>query len=164
MPASPGAGIAAGGARRRPASGWRRRREDRRVADSSPHSAAARGPERTVARAPFRRCPPTTASAAAQTLRRSVRTSCETRPSTRSADFDPSFGDFPMTARRPFLAGLCAFVPAVLLLAQPAAAQTALDTIMARKTIRVAVPTDSPPYGFVGTDLAPKGLDVDMAN
>ena len=31
------------------------------------------------------------------------------------------------------------------------------------KTLKVAIPTDYPPYGFVGTDLAPQGLDVDMA-
>jgi polar amino acid transport system substrate-binding protein len=46
----------------------------------------------------------------------------------------------------------------------PALAQTALDDVMAKKLILIAVPTDSAPYGFVGTDLAPQGLDVDMAN
>ena len=34
---------------------------------------------------------------------------------------------------------------------------------MARKSINIAIPTDFPPYGFVGTDLAPQGLDIDMA-
>ena len=43
-------------------------------------------------------------------------------------------------------------------------AQTALDDVMRTKRIRIAIPTDFPPYGFVGTDLAPKGLDIDMAN
>jgi polar amino acid transport system substrate-binding protein len=42
-------------------------------------------------------------------------------------------------------------------------AQTALDDVMKAKTIKIAVPTDFPPYGFVGTDLAPQGLDVDTA-
>lgn len=42
-------------------------------------------------------------------------------------------------------------------------AQTALDGIMKSKTIKIAVPTDFPPYGMVGVDLAPQGLDVDMA-
>lgn len=42
-------------------------------------------------------------------------------------------------------------------------AQSALDDAMSAKLIRVAVPTDFPPYGFVGTDLQPQGLDVDMA-
>ncbi len=43
-------------------------------------------------------------------------------------------------------------------------AQTALDDVMARKSINIAIPTDFPPYGFVGTDLKPQGLDIDMAN
>src|ERR1700710_451261 len=34
---------------------------------------------------------------------------------------------------------------------------------MARKSITIAIPTDFPPYGFVGTDMAPQGLDIDMA-
>ena len=45
-----------------------------------------------------------------------------------------------------------------------AAAQTALDDVMAKKSITIAIPTDFPPYGFVGTDLKPQGLDIDMAN
>jgi len=44
-----------------------------------------------------------------------------------------------------------------------AQAQAALDKVMSAKTIKIAVPTDFPPYGFVGTDLQPQGLDVDMA-
>ena len=44
-----------------------------------------------------------------------------------------------------------------------AQAQSALDDVMAKKLILIAVPTDSAPYGFVGTDLQPQGLDVDMA-
>ncbi len=40
----------------------------------------------------------------------------------------------------------------------------ALDNILKRKVIKVAVQTDSAPYGYVGTDLKPIGLDVDMAN
>ena len=42
-------------------------------------------------------------------------------------------------------------------------AQGALDDVLARKQILIAVPTDSAPYGFAGTDLVPQGLDVDMA-
>ncbi len=45
-----------------------------------------------------------------------------------------------------------------------AQAQAALDEVMARKQINIAIPTDFPPYGFVGTDLKPQGLDIDMAN
>ena len=45
-----------------------------------------------------------------------------------------------------------------------AQAQSALDEVMSKKLIRIAIPTDFPPYGFVGTDLKPQGLDIDMAN
>ncbi len=63
--------------------------------------------------------------------------------------------------RRPILAlGLAALALAPL----AASAQTALDEVMAKKTITIAVPTDFPPYGFVSTDLKPQGLDIDMAN
>ena len=48
-------------------------------------------------------------------------------------------------------------------LVTPAFAQTALDDVMAKKLILIAIPTDSAPYGFVGTDLKPQGLDVDVA-
>jgi len=46
----------------------------------------------------------------------------------------------------------------------PAFAQSALDDVMKAKLIKIAIPTDFPPYGFVGTDLKPQGLDIDMAN
>ena len=42
-------------------------------------------------------------------------------------------------------------------------AQNALDNIQRTKTIKIAIPTDYPPYGFVGVDLQPQGLDVEMA-
>ncbi len=45
-----------------------------------------------------------------------------------------------------------------------AQAQTALDDILKARTIKVAIPTDFAPYGFVGPDLQPQGLDIDMAN
>jgi polar amino acid transport system substrate-binding protein len=50
------------------------------------------------------------------------------------------------------------------LLSTAAQAQTALDEVMAKKAITIAIPTDFPPYGFVGVDLKPQGLDIDMAN
>jgi polar amino acid transport system substrate-binding protein len=40
----------------------------------------------------------------------------------------------------------------------------ALADITSRGTIRVAVPQDFPPFGSVGTDMAPMGYDIDMAN
>jgi len=56
--------------------------------------------------------------------------------------------------------GLCAALLALPLAAQ---AQDALDAALKRKSINIAIPTDFPPYGFVGTDLQPQGLDIDMA-
>ena len=50
-----------------------------------------------------------------------------------------------------------------LALVAPLAHGDALDDVMAKKSIAIAVPTDFPPYGFVSTDLKPQGLDVDMA-
>ena len=46
----------------------------------------------------------------------------------------------------------------------PAWAESAMDNIQKAKLIKIAIPTDFPPYGFVGIDLKPQGLDVDMAN
>ena len=66
--------------------------------------------------------------------------------------------------RRPFaLASLCAALYASALLPMAAHAQAALDEVMAKKLITIAIPTDFPPYGTVGTDLQPQGLDIDMA-
>jgi polar amino acid transport system substrate-binding protein len=48
--------------------------------------------------------------------------------------------------------------------AAPIHAQSALDNIQKAKLIKIAIPTDFPPYGFVGTDLQPQGLDIDTAN
>ena len=63
--------------------------------------------------------------------------------------------------KRNFLKASGAFALAAALV--PAHAQTALDDIMAKKLLVVAIPTDSAPYGFVGTDLKPQGLDIDTA-
>ena len=43
-------------------------------------------------------------------------------------------------------------------------AQNVLDDVMKNKKITIAIPTDFPPYGFVGTDFKPQGLDIDTAN
>jgi polar amino acid transport system substrate-binding protein len=67
---------------------------------------------------------------------------------------------FPLN-KRAFILALAA---AGLLAAAGAHAQTALDDILKTKLLKVAVQTDSAPYGFVGTDLKPIGLDVDMAH
>ncbi len=52
----------------------------------------------------------------------------------------------------------------LLSLSGVASAQNALDGIQKAKLIKIAIPTDFPPYGFVGVDLKPQGLDIDMAN
>ena len=64
-------------------------------------------------------------------------------------------------SKRQFTLGLAALTLAA---AGGAHAQSALDDILKAKEIKVAIPTDFPPYGFVGTDLKPQGLDVEMAN
>ncbi len=66
------------------------------------------------------------------------------------------------TTKRHLLA-LAATV-ALSALAGAAHAQSALENIEKTKLIKIAIPTDFPPYGFVGIDLKPQGLDVDMAN
>ena len=66
--------------------------------------------------------------------------------------------------RRFLLHFLAAWATAPALLAGAAAhAESALDEVLARKTVTIAIPTDFPPYGYVGTDLKPQGLDIDMA-
>ncbi|MGE8352381.1 MAG: transporter substrate-binding domain-containing protein [Pseudomonas protegens] len=52
---------------------------------------------------------------------------------------------------------------ASLLLAQAPAQANALDDVMARGTLKVAVPQDFPPFGSVGPDMQPRGLDIDTA-
>ena len=59
---------------------------------------------------------------------------------------------------------LLALAAVTLLASAGIHAQTALDDILKAKVLKVAVQTDSAPYGYVGTDLAPIGLDIDMAH
>jgi polar amino acid transport system substrate-binding protein len=59
---------------------------------------------------------------------------------------------------------LIAAIAAMAAAAAPAGAQNALDNVLKSKELKVAIPTDFPPYGFVGADLKPQGLDIDMAN
>lgn len=70
-----------------------------------------------------------------------------------------------MPPLRSFVDRALAAAAAVALAAAPAfaAAQTALDGILARKSISIAIPTDFPPYGFLDPESKPRGLDVDMA-
>src|ERR1700739_1899319 len=66
-------------------------------------------------------------------------------------------------SRRSLLALTFAAGLAAAFLTTAARADSALDAIVAKKSIAIAIPTDFPPYGFGGTDIAPQGLDVDMA-
>jgi polar amino acid transport system substrate-binding protein len=66
-----------------------------------------------------------------------------------------------MLLNKKLLPALLAF--AAIGLAAPAQAD-GLDTIMAAKVIKVAVPQDFAPFGSAGLDLKPQGLDIDMAN
>ncbi|GJD97624.1 transporter substrate-binding domain-containing protein [Methylobacterium iners] len=66
--------------------------------------------------------------------------------------------------RRRFLA-LAAIVGLVPGLASPLPVRAdALSDITARKTLRIAVPQDFPPFGSVGSDMTPQGYDIDVAN
>lgn len=60
----------------------------------------------------------------------------------------------------------CALLSALfasLLLSQAPAQASALDDVLARGTLKVAVPQDFPPFGSVGPDMQPRGLDIDTA-
>jgi polar amino acid transport system substrate-binding protein len=59
---------------------------------------------------------------------------------------------------------IATFLIAACVLPTSAIAQSALDDVMKAKKITIGIPTDFPPYGYVGTDLKPQGLDIDMAN
>lgn len=56
-----------------------------------------------------------------------------------------------------------AFGALVALAAAPAALADALDDVMKGKVLRVAVPQDFAPFGSVGRDLQPQGIDIDLA-
>lgn len=66
--------------------------------------------------------------------------------------------------RRRFIAAAGAAVLGLVAIGGHDARADALADIAARGTIRVAVPQDFPPFGSVGTDMAPRGYDIDMAN
>lgn len=65
--------------------------------------------------------------------------------------------------RRQFIGHSAAFAAATALLSRSALAE-ALDDILANKVLKVAVPQDYVPFGYVGPDLKPIGYDIDMAN
>ena len=68
----------------------------------------------------------------------------------------------PLLPRRALLSvGLAA--AAFFAVSGAAQAQSALDNILKSKTLKVAIPTDYPPYGSVDKTMTPVGLDIDMA-
>jgi polar amino acid transport system substrate-binding protein len=66
-----------------------------------------------------------------------------------------------MPFTKPILAAAFALLTAVL---ATQAQADALDSIMAAKVIKVAVPQDFAPFGSAGLDLKPQGYDIDMGN
>lgn len=71
------------------------------------------------------------------------------------------------TLRRPFLRSLVAVVAGTAVAATiglSTAQADVLADVHKAGTLRVAVPQDFPPFGSVGTDLKPRGYDIDMAN
>lgn len=62
---------------------------------------------------------------------------------------------------RRFFSLICA--ACCLMPATPVLAQDLLDNVMKAKVLRVGVPGDLPPFGSLGADQQPQGLDVDMA-
>ncbi|KQB53432.1 amino acid ABC transporter substrate-binding protein [Pseudomonas endophytica] len=65
-----------------------------------------------------------------------------------------------MTQR--YSALICALFASLMLSQAPAFAND-LDDVVARGTLKVAVPQDFPPFGSVGPDMKPRGLDIDTA-
>ena len=63
-------------------------------------------------------------------------------------------------SRRSF--SLC-LAACALVVASASHAQDLLENILKSKTIKIAIPIDYAPYGSVGTDMQPRGLDIDMA-
>ncbi len=56
-----------------------------------------------------------------------------------------------------------AALAALLSFSVGAQAQGVLDQVMKSHKIKIAVPTDYPPYGFVDTSMEPQGYDIEMA-
>lgn len=65
--------------------------------------------------------------------------------------------------KRQFIAILAGAGSAAFGLPFSAARAGALADIASRKSVRIAVPQDFPPFGSVGADMRPQGYDVDVA-
>lgn len=64
----------------------------------------------------------------------------------------------PAHRRRPLLT--LSLAATAVLATLPTQAQNALAALTQSKQVRIAIPTDHPPYGLVGADLQPQGLDI----
>ncbi|WP_434678544.1 transporter substrate-binding domain-containing protein [Pseudomonas sp. R1-18] len=58
---------------------------------------------------------------------------------------------------------LLAALFASLMLSHATAQANGLEDVVTRGTLKVAVPQDFPPFGSVGPDMKPRGLDIDTA-
>ena len=58
---------------------------------------------------------------------------------------------------------LLAALFASLMLSQAPAHADGLEDVVKRGVLKVAVPQDFPPFGSVGPDMQPRGLDIDTA-
>ncbi|AOY92131.1 amino acid ABC transporter substrate-binding protein [Cupriavidus sp. USMAA2-4] len=65
--------------------------------------------------------------------------------------------------RREFTVAASLLACAALTAMAPARADDSLQAVMARKSIAIGIPVDFAPYGFMGPDLKPQGLDVAVA-
>ncbi|KGT92857.1 amino acid ABC transporter substrate-binding protein [Erwinia typographi] len=65
-----------------------------------------------------------------------------------------------MTKNTLLSAALCCLISAI---SMSASAESLLDSIKSRNLVRIAVPQDYAPYGFVSPDMTPQGLDIDVA-
>lgn len=65
--------------------------------------------------------------------------------------------------RRQFTAIASLIAGAALIAMAPAKADDSLSAVIGKKSIAIGIPTDFAPYGFMGTDLKPQGLDVAVA-
>jgi polar amino acid transport system substrate-binding protein len=55
------------------------------------------------------------------------------------------------------------FAGLALMLSAPSRADDSLSSVMAKKSISLGIATDFPPYGFMGPDFKPQGMDVAVA-
>lgn len=68
------------------------------------------------------------------------------------------------TSIKSLLAPLAVSFSLVLPLGAAQAQDDALKNIQAKKVLTMGIATDFPPYGFVGPDFKPQGLEIDLAN